>query len=135
MMVYSILNSNEALKNAENNKLVAIRDIKKQEISDLFVDMNNDLKFLVETSNTIKTAVVDFIQYHNEMGIQENENFDDSSSKPNLTKTYREIHDALNEYIKKYNDIRDYLDIYIICKKHGQKEQRRMDCRKENLEE
>jgi methyl-accepting chemotaxis protein len=119
VMTFAIINSTAALQTAEENKLVALRDVKIIQTRELFGNIKKDMAFLTQTSNTLANGVKDLIQYHVEMGIGADDNFDDSSSRPHLTKTYKQINGTLQPYFENYLKQYNYYDIKIVCKKHG----------------
>jgi len=107
-----------ALLEKSYEQLTSVRDIKKSQLENYFNERMSDIDIFSENM-LVHTAVNELIMYHDEMEIQGNEEYDVSSSRTGLTKTYDEIfnkiHPQMDKYVKGYG----YYDVFLICKKHG----------------
>ncbi len=114
----SVVRSSQALRAQAFNQLASVHAIKQQQIRDYFKRVMDDIH-VVARSTDAKDAIHAFVQYHVEMDIQADENYDLSSSAAAVTATYEEIYAEANANLAKYADVYGYYDVFLICGPHG----------------
>ena len=101
--------SNTVLK-MEFDKLTTARDIKKEKIIN-YID--NIFKNLDLNKEIFKSAFSKLKVYHDSGGGEANEDF------KTKTKEYEKIYSEIDPLFRKYREIYNYADIYLICSDHG----------------
>ncbi len=108
----SVLSSKSALLEMSNDKLEALRDIKKNQIETFFSERTADIKVLAHAEN-VENLVKDLINTHKELQVGATDPY---PVKNELVIERTQRHEAFfQEYMKEYG----YYDIFIICPKHG----------------
>ncbi|MCP4116415.1 MAG: response regulator [Desulfobacteraceae bacterium] len=107
-----------ALKKNAYEKLTAVQRNKKMQIETYFSERLGDIEVAAKSKDVIDAINV-FDQYDKEMDIGPGEEFDMSSSKSNLSRTYKDIYDDVNSVLAKYTEIYGYYDLFLICHDHG----------------
>ncbi|MFP4400284.1 MAG: methyl-accepting chemotaxis protein [Candidatus Woesearchaeota archaeon] len=103
----------EVFKSLEN-----AATLKESQIEDYFETVKNDMIALSKTS-VVKTGIEELVDYHNQMEVQHDEEFDLSSSKQAVTKTYDNIWRDIDASLKTYVENKGYYDVFLICRPHG----------------
>ncbi len=116
--VISVNRASSALMKNSFNQLEAVQMIKKTQIESYFEERMGDCSVIAD-SNDVKDSVRQLIRYHNEMDIGANEDFDMSSGKGGLTRSYDAIYKEIHSYLEKYAKGYGYADIFLMCQKHG----------------
>ena len=114
----AIRQSSGALQHEAFNMLEAVRDLKKEQIDDLFSSVEKDITVLAD-SEDVKLMLDKFIKYHHEMELTAESDYDMSSSKPGVTEPYDDIYAEANGILSKYPKIYGYYDLFLICAPHG----------------
>ncbi len=108
----AIMQTAEGLKNAEFNKLKALREVKKNQLEQFFHNFENDLSLFTMSANThyLYDALV---EYHDSQNVQEHEEYPINSDE------YREIYLQHGQYFDSYIEKTGHYDIFLICAEHG----------------
>ena len=116
LLSYSV--SSKAILEQAFHGLEAAMYIKKNQVEDYFFRIIEDIK-LSATRYEIANAIKLMVNYHNEMQIGPQEDFDMSSSHQNVTRSYDDIYNEIHKTMAFYCDELNYHDALIICAKHG----------------
>ncbi len=104
--------ASDGLKNAEFNKLTAIREIKKKQIGDFFEKNKVEIETLRDV-NDLHVAYDSLLKYHNDTNVKADGNYGVKSDE------YIKIHEEINSHFHNYVDKYGYFDVFLICAKHG----------------
>ena len=115
--VLAIHNASSALHQEAFAKLKAVQTIKKNQLQSQFFKIFEDIKLASQNSEMIN-IIRKFIRYHDEMKLKDGR-FDISSSHPDVTIQYEELYKQAHTLLRKYSEIHGYLDVLLLCQKHG----------------
>lgn len=102
----------DALQHEVYQKLIAVREIKKTQLTAFFDEKINDITILAQTTDVLN-LFAQLVQYHNQTDVGADEPYDVTT--PAYQEIYTTAGRVLNSYIQQYG----YQDIYLLCKAHG----------------
>ncbi len=114
----AVRQSSKALLQQAFNQLDAVHELKKDQIDEFFSAIGDDLSVLAD-SQDVKLMLDKFINYHHEMELTAESDYDMSSSKPGVTEPYDDIYAEANGILSKYPETYGYYDLFLICAPHG----------------
>ena len=115
--ILAIHNSSSALHEEAFAKLKAVQTIKKNQLQSQFSKVFEDIKLASQNSEMVNIIRI-FMRYHDEMKLKDGQ-FDISSSHPDVTTQYDELYRQAHTLLRKYSEIHGYLDVLLLCQKHG----------------
>ncbi len=115
------LNSRNTLQKQEYNHLIAIRDIKAEEIELYFLEIASDMKVLASNPTTI-TAMIEFSTSFAALGSSEARSL--YKDKPNLSDArdgsdYSAVHARYHSFFSEYIQEHDYHDWFLVEPQSG----------------
>ncbi len=103
----------DSIEESEQNHLTAIRELKKQQVEELFQEIGRDITILGK-SGDVHRLFRKLTDYHKTSAASPDGDFDV------LSPAYREVlKDDEVEVLKEYVSSYDYYDLFLICKDHG----------------
>jgi len=101
-----------ALQQQASNQLIAIRDIKKDQIELYFTERAGDLAVLQRNEDVAKMYAL-LYKYHQDARVTDTGNYDVS------TAAYNRLYDANSDNLLHYVKTYGYYDMFIMCAAHG----------------
>ncbi len=121
LIIVGIIAYNDAQHGLEDEafaKLSAIAELKTQNFETYLHNTEENLRTIGHTRGVVD-SFNKVVNYHKEMDIQADEDYDMSSSSDAVTVPYDVLYEEINDQLKVYPENYGYSDIYIVCKPHG----------------
>lgn len=110
--IYAWQSASSSLRQSAFDKLVAVRDVYKNQIEHTFEDLLLDTSVMARSDNVVN-LFLDLREYHNEMNIGAQDPFDIS------TDAYQQIYDKHDYFIREYVEKYDHHNMLMVCAAHG----------------
>ncbi len=110
--IFAYYQAKDAILKRTHEQLISIRDIKKVQLDDFLSVKYNAIKALTKTKY-VHGFFSELIKYHDLMEVKEMDNY------PIETDEYKQIYIEIDKYLRDYQDIFGYHDLFLICKEHG----------------